>query len=117
MTDFCRILPVLLGNGQSAYFSRLEADIKNARAKPTHRFRRDGSMIDKGTQLGPYEIERFLGRNAMGEVYSAQDTRIERSVAINVIGEGLLASDEHNARFEREARNTVVYEPRADPRH
>src|SRR5947209_3937813 len=38
-----------------------------------------------GSQLGRYRILRMLGRGAMGEVYLAEDTGIERQVAVKVI--------------------------------
>ncbi|HZT99136.1 MAG TPA: protein kinase [Ktedonobacteraceae bacterium] len=38
-----------------------------------------------GSQLGRYRILRMLGKGAMGEVYLAEDTGIERQVAIKVI--------------------------------
>jgi hypothetical protein len=45
-----------------------------------------------GTRLGPYEIAAAIGAGGMGEDYRANDTRLDRSVAIKVIhiavGEG-----------------------------
>ena len=38
-----------------------------------------------GTTLGPYEIQSPLGAGGMGEVYKARDTRLDRTVAINVL--------------------------------
>ena len=35
-----------------------------------------------GTRLGPYEIVSAIGAGGMGEVYRAQDTRLDRIVAI-----------------------------------
>jgi hypothetical protein len=35
-----------------------------------------------GSRLGPYEILAPIGAGGMGEVYSAVDTRLKRSVAI-----------------------------------
>jgi len=60
--------------------------------------------IAPGTRLGPYEIIAALGAGGMGEVYSAKDTRLDRSVAIKVIPAHLSGSPELKARFEREAR-------------
>jgi serine/threonine protein kinase len=37
--------------------------------------------VDKGAQLGHYEIVAALGKGGMGEVYLAQDTRLDRRVA------------------------------------
>ncbi|HVR43296.1 MAG TPA: protein kinase, partial [Thermoanaerobaculia bacterium] len=60
--------------------------------------------IAAGTRLGPYEILAPVGAGGMGEVYSARDTRLERSVAIKVLPAELSASAELKLRFEREAR-------------
>jgi serine/threonine protein kinase len=38
-----------------------------------------------GDKLGPYEILTPIGAGAMGEVYKARDTRLEREVAIKVL--------------------------------
>ncbi|HET6349681.1 MAG TPA: protein kinase [Candidatus Krumholzibacteria bacterium] len=60
--------------------------------------------LSNGTRLGPYEILGPLGAGGMGEVYRARDTRLDRSVAIKVIPEHLVAQAEVRQRFEREAR-------------
>jgi serine/threonine protein kinase len=44
-----------------------------------------------GTRLGPYEILSPLGSGGMGELYRARDTRLERTVAIKVLPESLIA--------------------------
>ncbi len=38
-----------------------------------------------GTRLGPYEVLSALGAGGMGEVYKARDTRLDRTVAIEVL--------------------------------
>ena len=60
--------------------------------------------LPPGTRLGPYEVVAQLGAGGMGEVYRARDTRLERSVAIKVLGLHLAADPEFRLRFEREAR-------------
>ena len=57
-----------------------------------------------GTRLGPYEILAPIGAGGMGEVYKANDTRLDRTVAIKVLPEHLAESPERKARFEREAK-------------
>ena len=56
------------------------------------------------TLLGPYEIVSLIGAGGMGEVYRARDKRLNRDVAIKVLGEGLAQDQDRRARFEREAR-------------
>jgi serine/threonine protein kinase/Tol biopolymer transport system component len=57
-----------------------------------------------GTKLGPYEIQSLLGAGGMGEVYRARDTRLDRTVAIKILTQGLADTPEVRQRFEREAR-------------
>ena len=54
--------------------------------------------VNTGTQLGPYRIERLLGKGGMGEVFRGTDTRLDRPVAIK------FSAQEFSERFEREAR-------------
>ncbi len=58
--------------------------------------------LNAGTRLGRYEIVALLGAGGMGEVYRARDTRLDRTVAIKVLGPQL--SSGARERFEREAR-------------
>src|SRR5580693_2258328 len=60
--------------------------------------------LTSGTKLGPYEIQSPLGAGGMGEVYRARDTRLDRTVAIKVLTEGLESAPEVRQRFDREAR-------------
>ena len=60
--------------------------------------------ISTGTRLGPYEILAPIGAGGMGEVYKANDTRLDRIVAVKVLPSHLSENSELKARFEREAR-------------
>src|SRR6201982_3497195 len=60
--------------------------------------------LTSGTKLGPYEIQSPLGAGGMGEVYRARDTRLDRTVAIQILTEGLESTPEVRQRFDREAR-------------
>jgi eukaryotic-like serine/threonine-protein kinase len=54
--------------------------------------------------IGPFQIERELGRGGMGEVYLARDTRLDRQVAIKALPAHLAEDPDRLARFQREAK-------------
>ena len=68
---------------------------------PTASF--DG-LMEPGSQIGQFRIERELGRGAMGIVYLAHDTKLDRQVAIKSLSTGVLDSPSSKSRFSREAR-------------
>ena len=41
--------------------------------------------IAAGTRLGRYEIRSQIGVGGMGEVYLAEDTKLERTVALKIL--------------------------------
>ena len=58
----------------------------------------------EGRRIGPYQLATKIGAGGMGEVYTARDTRLDRTVAIKVLT-AHLADDPHaRERFQREAR-------------
>ena len=60
--------------------------------------------IVAGTRLGRYEIRSKVGEGGMGEVYLAQDTELDRKVAIKFLPESLVADDHARERLIREAQ-------------
>jgi eukaryotic-like serine/threonine-protein kinase len=60
-------------------------------------------MVEPGTQVGRYEIQRKLGRGGMGTVYVAHDPLLGRMVAIKMFAGDLDVPDARE-RFSREAR-------------
>ena len=57
-----------------------------------------------GLRVGPYEIVAPLGAGAMGEVYRARDTKLNRDVALKVLPERFALDPDRLARFTREAQ-------------
>ena len=69
-----------------------------------------------GTTLLHYRIVRPLGRGGMGEVYAAEDTRLNRTVALKMLPEIAGADPERLKRFQREARAIAVLNHRMSSR-
>lgn len=59
-----------------------------------------------GSTIGPYQVLAELGRGGMGEVYRARDTRLERDVAIKILGVTFAADADRVRRFTIEAQAT-----------
>jgi len=57
-----------------------------------------------GKNLSHYKILEELGRGGMGIVYKAEDTKLDRTIAIKVLPSAALASEDDRARFYREAK-------------
>src|SRR5258707_14136695 len=62
------------------------------------------SPISSGTKLGRYEIRSKIGAGGMGEVYLAQDTRLDRKVALKILPADLAANKDRMRRFIQEAQ-------------
>jgi len=60
--------------------------------------------LPPGLRLGPYDIVALLGAGAMGEVYRARDTKLNRDVALKVLPARFALDPDYRARFTREAQ-------------
>lgn len=58
---------------------------------------------------GRYRIDRRLGRGGMATVYRAQDTALDRQVAVKLVREDLAGRADMAARFQREARAAAAF--------
>ena len=59
--------------------------------------------LSAGERLGPYEILAVIGKGGMGEVYRAQDRRLDRDVAVKILPQAFV-TEAARERFQREAR-------------
>jgi len=85
------------------------------------------TSIETGTLIaGRYRVEAMLGKGGMGEVFSAENTRTGRKVALKVLRAESKDKEVAVERFRREARAagairsdfvTEVYDVEEDPAH
>jgi serine/threonine protein kinase len=66
------------------------------------------SPLSPGTKLGHYEVLGQIGAGGMGEVYLAQDTKLDRKVALKILPADLAANADRMRRFVQEAKATAA---------
>jgi serine/threonine protein kinase/tetratricopeptide (TPR) repeat protein len=61
-----------------------------------------------GQNLSHYRITAEIGAGGMGEVYRAEDTKLEREVALKVLPEEMASATDRLDRFRREAKTVAA---------
>ena len=65
-------------------------------------------MFVAGTRLDRYEIHSMLGEGGMGEVYLAQDKKLDRKVALKILPNDVAANQDRMRRFVQEAKSAAA---------
>ncbi len=72
----------------------------------------------EGTQFGPYRLLRLIGKGGMGEVYEAEDTVKDRTVALKLLPQSVSHDPVFRKRLQREAHSAGrLQEPHVVPIH
>jgi Tol biopolymer transport system component len=93
--SFLDRLPVAREPGHADLLAALPASMDQMRPYP---------VLTAGRRIGPYDVVAPLGAGAMGEVYRARDTTLNRDVALKVLPELFAVDADRLARFTREAQ-------------
>jgi serine/threonine protein kinase/Tol biopolymer transport system component len=96
------VLSLLRAQSKAAHFMERSAMRVAAQA-----LARDASLTSHesliGRTLGDYRVESPLGSGGMGEVYLAQDLKLNRKAALKILPRHFVADAERAERFKREA--------------
>ena len=78
----------------------------------------DAQSSRAGSMFGPYHLKRLLGRGGMGEVYEAEHTVKEWTVAVKLMSDTFSKDPVFRERMKREARTAGrLQEPHVVPIH
>jgi serine/threonine protein kinase/Flp pilus assembly protein TadD len=64
--------------------------------------------LETDTKLLHYRIVSKLGAGGMGEVYLAQDTKLDRKVALKILSADVASNQDRMSRFVREAKSAAA---------
>jgi serine/threonine protein kinase len=64
--------------------------------------------LSPGLKLSHYQIVSKLGADGMGEVYLAQDTKLDRKVALKILPADLASDRDRMEGFVREAKSAAA---------
>ena len=80
----------------------------------------DDTVPKTDTRFGPYLLKRMLGSGGMGTVYEAEDTVMDRVVALKLISGPYAQNPDYRQRLQRDGPDRGATERpacRADPLH
>jgi serine/threonine protein kinase len=63
--------------------------------------------VEPSQTLLHYTLVEKLGEGGMGEVWVAEDTKLNRKVALKILPTSMTGDPERRARFEREAQTVA----------
>jgi len=73
-------------------------------SSPARPGRRLSPYIPVGAKIGAYRVEAYLDRGGMASIYEATDLRLNRKVALKVLGHEVSENADFRQRFMRESR-------------
>jgi len=110
LTDSDPLLRAFTGAGNVDDAFESEADMKRGMetilhaAAETFAGIQDKSPVPRLKRLRDYRIVREIGHGGMGSVYEALHERLDRTVAVKVLGASLVSDEQARSRFEREMK-------------
>ena len=66
------------------------------------------AQLSPGASVSHYRILSMLGAGGMGEVYLAQDTKLDRKIALKILPADLAANQDRMRRFTQEAKSAAT---------
>ena len=96
---FAEVESLLSSHGDAESFLESPAFAEFADELPT-----ENERLKPGKRFGHYEIKRLIGAGGMGEVYLAEDKRLDRQVAVKILNEKFSRDESNLNRFIREAK-------------
>ena len=81
-----------------------ESFMESPAAEAVAGFKIEPKNLAAGVSFGHYEIVKQIGAGGMGEVYLANDTKLERRVAVKILNEKFAAHESNLQRFIQEAK-------------
>jgi len=64
--------------------------------------------LPPGTHIGRYKIQSLLGAGGMGHVYLAQDTQLNRAIALKILPSDVASDKQRMGRFIQEAKAASI---------